>query len=786
MIRNASKLKYAAGRPSIGLALFGCKNRPAYRIVVFPDKAYGRHHEGSIIEELGVFDPLPNFRNEKLVACDITRVKYWIGERNAHISPSLLEILGLWGVLPIHPKTFIRARYHLEELEETELKAHSVASQSSSPEVELKEETQEEKCREQVEMLPRNSYDSKIFRNLYIFENDTQKCNEAEAVLISSRPSFCDSRDLNVTFSSVAVLPSGINILPYILLNVSIWINNPVSSVFLRLECLEAPNLEDDYCHDHEEQYRRWGRMIWPCRSLTLSEPDLVNYPYFFGYHCFRLSSYSHYRLNVSCAPNLCRKSFIVTIPEETQVHPAINRFYNRDAATGENYWSPLVSVDLTLQDRVVIRYERQPSFVAARISVAVFETIASSSFHLFTDTLDADAVEYEWKNVPAGNFTAYLYVSRIDCNLICSSDTSNECILCPNTRIHFTVEEKKILFSVSVKTLSFYGIYITGAAILCFIATMAFWIFFWTGKCCQKVSLPEVSFSQRTTVFIVYTDDCEPHSDCITVLAEILQRDANVDVFIDQFELKCSEALPLRWCFNKFAVANHVMLIFSEGANAILRGESLIQRQPFPEFFSIALNMLITECSKDVAKQSVKLLSEVSLRFTFAHMTYSPSSVIPEEFSTLPINTFKLPEQVENLISWLHNQPSDISVDMCVDISHLKNAINKVVEYRHRNPNWLAERLQTMRKNSESGFAPENVPFQVSRSMLIPEEQVHIAETLNLEPPDIHTSMEEIVPKADALALIGSPDDSSFDTDDSASEKIHLQQFLTMKQNYT
>lgn len=45
------------------------------------------------------------------------------------------------------------------------------------------------------------------------------------------------------------------------------------------------------------------------------------------------------------------RKSFIVTIPEETQVHPAINRFYNRDAATGENYWSPLVSVDLTLQD---------------------------------------------------------------------------------------------------------------------------------------------------------------------------------------------------------------------------------------------------------------------------------------------------------------------------------------------------------------------------------------------------------------------------------------------------
>ncbi|VDO42240.1 unnamed protein product [Onchocerca flexuosa] len=318
-------------------------------------------------------------------------------------------------------------------------------------------------CREQVEVLPRNSRDPKIFQNLYIFENDTQKCNEAETLLISSRPPFCDSHDLNVTFSSIAVLPSGINMLPYILLNVSIWINNPSSSVFLRLECLEAPNLEDDYCHDHEEQYRRWGRMIWPCRSLTLSEPDLVNYPFFFGYHCFRLSSYSHYRLNVSCAPNLCRKSFIVTIPEETQVHLSINRFYNKDATNGENYWSPLVSVDLTLLDRVVIRYDRQPSFKSARISVAVFETIASSSVHLFTDTLDADAVEYEWKNVPAGNFTAYLYVSRIDCNLMCSNGISNECILCPNTRIHFTVEEDKIWFSVSVKSLLYYGIFIIG-----------------------------------------------------------------------------------------------------------------------------------------------------------------------------------------------------------------------------------------------------------------------------------------------------------------------------------
>ncbi|CAG9538412.1 unnamed protein product [Cercopithifilaria johnstoni] len=639
-------------------------------------------------------------------------------------------------------------------------------------------------CREEIKVLPRNSYESKIIRNLYIFENDTQKCDEAQSMLMLSRAPFCDSHDLNVTFSSVAVLPNGTNMLPYVLLNVSIRVNSPISSVFLRLECLEAPNLEDDYCHNHEEQYRRWGRMIWPCRFLTLSKPDLVSYPYFLNYHCFRLSSYSHYRLNVSCAPNLCRKSFIVTIPEETQVSPTISRFYDKDGAIGDNYWSPLAFVDLTLRDKVIIRYERQPSLIATRISVAVFETIASSSTHLFTNTLDITAAEYEWKNVRAGNFTAYLYVSRLDCNLICSNSTVDRCILCPSTRIHFTVEEDKISLAASIHGLLFHRIYVIGAAVLCFAFAIAV-LFFLTTRRLHRVPLQEVSLSQRTTVFIVYTDDCKPHSDCIAALAKILQHDANVDVFLDQFELKYSETLPLRWFISKFAAASHVMLIFSEGAGAILRGESLIQQQPFPEFFSVALNMLITEHSKDVTRQPGKLLTEMSLRFAFAYMTYSPSSVIPEELTSLPINIFKLPEQIQNLISWLHNQPSDIYVDVCIDMSHLKSAVDEVVEYRRKNPVWLAERLQTSRKNSGPFCTLQNVPFQSSRSVLTHEEQVHIAETLNLEPPDIHTSTEEIFSEENVIfALIGSPDDSSSDTDDSISDKIHLQQFLAAKQN--
>ncbi|MCP9261991.1 hypothetical protein DINM_005293 [Dirofilaria immitis] len=214
--------------------------------------------------------------------------------------------------------------------------------------------------------------------------------------------------------------------------------------------------------------------------------------------------------------------------------------------------------------------------------------------------------------------------------------------------------------------------------------------------SCYHKVPLREVSLSQRTTLL----------SFTRTTLNLILIASLYLQKYCSMTRMWMIECHSLR--------------------------ESLIQRQPFPEFFPIALDMLITEHSKDVTKQLVKLQSEMSTRFAFAYMTYSSSSVIPDELAALPINIFKLPKQ-----------------------------------------------------NSASIFAPQNVPFQMNRSMLAPEEQVHIAKTLNLEPPDSHASMEEIISREDAVfALIGSPDDSSFDTDDSIPNKIHMQQFLIREQN--
>uniref|UniRef100_A0A915DZV1 Small ribosomal subunit protein bS16m n=1 Tax=Ditylenchus dipsaci TaxID=166011 RepID=A0A915DZV1_9BILA len=121
------------GRATIGLARFGCKNRPFYHICVLPDKAIGRHYEGAIIEQLGTFDPMPNVNEEKLVSLNLERVKYWIGVRNARVGVSVLELLGLAGLLPVHPKTFIRAAHGRQmEQEKREAMQKEIADYEAS------------------------------------------------------------------------------------------------------------------------------------------------------------------------------------------------------------------------------------------------------------------------------------------------------------------------------------------------------------------------------------------------------------------------------------------------------------------------------------------------------------------------------------------------------------------------------------------------------------------------------------------------------------------------------
>lgn len=93
---------------AIRLLRQGCTNRPFYHVVV----AEVSNHKNlnvrfyiicfqakkdkyePVIEQLGTFDPYPNEYNEKLVALNYERIRYWIGN-GAFPSKPVEKILGI-------------------------------------------------------------------------------------------------------------------------------------------------------------------------------------------------------------------------------------------------------------------------------------------------------------------------------------------------------------------------------------------------------------------------------------------------------------------------------------------------------------------------------------------------------------------------------------------------------------------------------------------------------------------------------------------------------------------
>jgi len=85
------------GPYEIRLQNIGCKNRRFDRIVVQRMKHSPNANE--IIENLGSYDPMPNDKNEILVALNLKRLRYWIGTEGVVINPWVQKLLGKKNVL---------------------------------------------------------------------------------------------------------------------------------------------------------------------------------------------------------------------------------------------------------------------------------------------------------------------------------------------------------------------------------------------------------------------------------------------------------------------------------------------------------------------------------------------------------------------------------------------------------------------------------------------------------------------------------------------------------------
>jgi small subunit ribosomal protein S16 len=83
-----------------------------------------------VIEQLGVYDPMPNQDNQKLVSLNIERTRYWMGQ-GANFSPPAAKLLGVVGFLPIHPVTITEAWKNREVNALLEAKAKAAEAETA-------------------------------------------------------------------------------------------------------------------------------------------------------------------------------------------------------------------------------------------------------------------------------------------------------------------------------------------------------------------------------------------------------------------------------------------------------------------------------------------------------------------------------------------------------------------------------------------------------------------------------------------------------------------------------
>ena len=112
------------GRFIMKLTQHGCTNRPFYHVVVIKS-TYPNSRHIPPLEQVGTYDPLPNDHNEKLVALNLERIQHYLAH-GVHLSRPVAQLLGLSGLTPQHPETYVQAWRNREALRSPEMRRANV------------------------------------------------------------------------------------------------------------------------------------------------------------------------------------------------------------------------------------------------------------------------------------------------------------------------------------------------------------------------------------------------------------------------------------------------------------------------------------------------------------------------------------------------------------------------------------------------------------------------------------------------------------------------------------
>ena len=103
---------------------WGCSNRPFYHIVV--DKiSHPSRRQIDPIEQVGTYDPSSNSHNEKLVALNLERIQVYLAG-GVQLSRPVAQLMGLAGLTPQHPDTYVQAWRNREALTNEDVRRNNV------------------------------------------------------------------------------------------------------------------------------------------------------------------------------------------------------------------------------------------------------------------------------------------------------------------------------------------------------------------------------------------------------------------------------------------------------------------------------------------------------------------------------------------------------------------------------------------------------------------------------------------------------------------------------------
>lgn len=77
---------------------------------------------------------MPNQMEQIMVSLNYERIRHWIGE-GAHVSSPVAKLLGLSGLYPIYPKTYMDAWRNRAKLQQQAEEAAKSSSEEATPAV---------------------------------------------------------------------------------------------------------------------------------------------------------------------------------------------------------------------------------------------------------------------------------------------------------------------------------------------------------------------------------------------------------------------------------------------------------------------------------------------------------------------------------------------------------------------------------------------------------------------------------------------------------------------------